>query len=224
MANFKHSSTMRQTMTEYSLKAKLSAEFIGTFFLCFAINITAIHGIVSEYAPYVIAFVLMSMIYTTSFISGAHFNPVVTLALWLRGACHGKGGPAVHHDPDDCWRFASTLSGHLMIVQTTTVELVIEALPAFSAELFFTFALVSVILGVATVEATSDNVYFGAAISLVVLVGALSVGDISWASFNPAVTGALVISGAMKMDDSWVHIVPQIIGSLSAVYLFRDIK
>ena len=72
-------------MTEYSLKAKLSAEFIGTFFLCFAINITAIHGIVSEYAPYVIAFVLMSMIYTTSFISGAHFNPVVTLALWLRG-------------------------------------------------------------------------------------------------------------------------------------------
>lgn len=224
MANFKHSSTMRQAMTEYSLKAKLSAEFIGTFFLCFAINITAIHGIVSEYAPYVIAFVLMSMIYTTSFISGAHFNPVVTLALWLRGACQGKEVLPYIMTQMTAGVFASTLSGHLMMVQTTTVELVIEALPAFSAELFFTFALVSVILGVATVEATSDNVYFGAAISLVVLVGALSVGDISWASFNPAVTGALVISGAMKMGDSWVHIVPQIIGSLSAVYLFREIK
>ena len=87
--------------------------------------------------------------------------------------------------------------------------------------MLFTFALVFVILNVATSDATSGNGYYGAAIALVVLAGALSVGGISGGSFNPAVTGALLTAGALGIDDIWIHIVAQIIGSVSAVYAFK---
>ena len=74
-------------MTEYSLRAKLIAEFIGTFFLALTICTAAVHGSAGDYAPFAIAATLMVMIYGVGYISGAHFNPAVTVAVWLRGAC-----------------------------------------------------------------------------------------------------------------------------------------
>ena len=70
------------------------------------------------------------------------------------------------------------------------------------SELLFTFALVFVILNVATTESNEGNGFYGAAIALVVLAGALTVGDISLASFNPAVSISLVAVGKMAAADS----------------------
>ena len=70
--------------------------------------------------------------------------------------------------------------------------------PSSRAEFLYTFALVFVILNVATSEATEGNGYYGVAIALVVLAGALTVGGISGGSFNPAVTGALFVSGVVE--------------------------
>ena len=50
---------MRRAMTEYSLKAKLTAEFIGTFFLSLTVCTAAVHGLSGGYAPFAIASVLM---------------------------------------------------------------------------------------------------------------------------------------------------------------------
>ena len=66
---------MRRAMTEYSLKAKLTAEFIGTFFLSLTVCTAAVHGLAGGYAPFAIASVLMVMIYAT----GYGFE---TLVLW----------------------------------------------------------------------------------------------------------------------------------------------
>ena len=92
---------------------------------------------------------------------------------------------------------------------------------AISAEFLYTFALVYVILNVATAEATEGNSYYGAAIAFVVLAGALTVGEISGGSFNPAVTGALYVSGVLELSDLWIHLVPQFLAGLFAVQAFN---
>jgi hypothetical protein len=59
--------------------------------------------------------------------------------------------------------------------------------PALLAEFLFTFALVFVVLNVATAKGTSGNSFYGLAIGMTVMSGAFAVGDISGGAFNPAV-------------------------------------
>ena len=68
-------------MSNTSLNSKLAAEFIGTFFLALTICTAAVHGSAGEYAPFAIAATLMVMVYAVGHISGAHFNPAVTVAV-----------------------------------------------------------------------------------------------------------------------------------------------
>ena len=171
-------------MTEYGLKARLTAEFIGTFFLSLTICTAAVHGLAGEYAPFAIASVLMVMIYATGYVSGAHFNPAVTLAVWLRGACQREIVLPYVMVQMIAGVVGSVVSEGLLVTDASSAELVVDMTPAFFSELLFTFALVFVILNVATSDATSGNGYYGAAIALVVLAGALSVGSISGGSFN----------------------------------------
>ena len=73
-------------MTEYTLQQKLIAEFIGTLFLTYTICLTAVWGSSGDFHPgFAIAAILMAMIYSLGYISGAHFNPAVTLAIILAG-------------------------------------------------------------------------------------------------------------------------------------------
>src|SRR3954467_12261498 len=67
---------------------KLVVEFIGTFFLVFTIGMSVRTGAVL--APLAIGSVLMVMIFAGGHISGGHFNPAVTLAVWVRGKAHIK--------------------------------------------------------------------------------------------------------------------------------------
>ena len=89
------------------------------------------------------------------------------------------------------------------------------------SELLFTFALVFVILNVATTESNEGNGFYGAAIAVVVLAGALTVGGISMASFNPAVSLSLVTVGKMAAADLWLHLVPQLFGACAASLVFK---
>src|SRR5258708_36256532 len=69
---------------------KYSAEFIGTFFLVLTIGCTVVGNGAGALAPLAIGSALMVMIYAGGHISGGHFNPAVTLGVWLRGKCEGK--------------------------------------------------------------------------------------------------------------------------------------
>ena len=89
------------------------------------------------------------------------------------------------------------------------------------AEFLFTFALVYVILNVATSEATAGNQYYGAAIASVVFAGAISVGAVSMASFNPAVTISLIAVGKLSIAQSWLHFVPQLTAGVLASLAFN---
>ena len=189
----------------HSMQQKLTTEFIGTFFLSLTICTAAVYGSAGEYAPFGIASTLMVMIYAGGHISGAHYNPAVTVSIYLRGACEKD-----EVLPYIASQVIGAISAALIVenllfpdaLSPVTAELGTDAVVA---ELLFTFALAYVILNVATTESTSGNGYYGAAIALVVFAGAITVGSISLASFNPAVTSALIVSGKLGLADSWMH-------------------
>ena len=203
------------------MNSKLAAEFIGTFFLALTICTAAVHGSAGEYAPFAIAATLMVMIYAVGYISGAHFNPAVTVAVWIRGACDKNDVAPYIGTQLLAGALAAFGSQELLFSETSVASIQMDTTNAISAEFLYTFALVYVILNVATAEGTEGNSYYGAAIAFVVLAGALTVGEISGGSFNPAVTGAMYVSGVLELSDLWIHLVPQFLAGLVAVQAFR---
>src|SRR6187549_3393986 len=61
------------------------AEFIGTFFLVLTIGCTGIASAPGVIPALAIGAVLMVMVYAGGHVSGAHYNPAVTLAVFMRG-------------------------------------------------------------------------------------------------------------------------------------------
>ena len=208
-------------MSEHSLQNKLIAEFIGTFFLALTVCTAAVHGSAGEYAPFAIAATLMVMIYGLGHVSGAHFNPAVTVGVWLRGACEKDEVAPYIAVQVIAGAAAALASTNLLIADPSVTALELDMTQTIGAEFLYTFALVFVILNVATSEATAGNGYYGAAIAFVVLAGALTVGGISGGSFNPAVTGALFVSGVIEAADLWMHLVPQFAAGMLAVQAFK---
>ena len=208
-------------MTEYSMQAKLITEFIGTFFLTLTICTAAAFGTAGSYAPFAIASTLMVMIYAGGHVSGAHYNPAVTISIYMRGACDKSEVAPYIASQVVAGVMGAMVASNVLMPDGEVGPLVMDTGPAFGAELMFTFALAYVILNVATSESTDGNGYYGAAIAFVVLAGALTVGPISGASFNPAVTASLISAGVMGVADSWVHLVPQLIGGVLAALVFN---
>ena len=209
------------TMT-HTMQQKLTTEFIGTFFLSLTICTAAVYGSAGDYAPFGIAATLMVMIYAGGHISGAHYNPAVTVSIYLRGACEKDEVLPYIVSQVIAAVSAAIIVESLLFPDALSPEMVDLGTDAVVAELLFTFALAYVILNVATTESTSGNGYYGAAIALVVLAGAITVGSISLASFNPAVTSALIVSGKLALADSWMHFVPQFVGAIMATYVYKS--
>ena len=73
---------------------KYIVEFIGTFFLVLAVGMNVIGNDPGNFLPpLAIGATLMVMIFAGGHISGGHYNPAVTLAVWLRGRCATKDVP-----------------------------------------------------------------------------------------------------------------------------------
>ncbi len=207
----------------HNIQQKLTTEFIGTFFLSLTICTAAVYGSAGEYAPFGIAATLMVMIYAGGHISGAHYNPAVTVSIYLRGACD-KEEVLPYIASQVIAAVSAAIVAETFKPDAFSLEVAELGTDAVVAELLFTFALAYVILNVATTESTSGNGYYGAAIALVVLAGAITVGSISLASFNPAVTSALIVSGKLTLADSWMHFVPQFIGAVLATYVYKSTR
>jgi aquaporin Z len=200
---------------------KYITEFIGTFFLTLTIAVTAVLS-GSAFAPFAIAGILIVMIYAGGHLSGAHYNPAVTLAVFLRGRCEVKD-VAPYIVVQLIAAALAAFVAKLLIAGDVQPDLLVKQAvqSVLIAEFLFTFALVYVILNVATAKATSGNSYFGLAIGFAVLAGALTVGSISGGAFNPAVTTMLVVIGKLPVADCWMHLLPQIVGAILASLIFK---
>lgn len=202
---------------------KYAVEFIGTFFLVLVIGLTVMNpGGAGAMAPLAIAGVLMVMIYAGGHVSGAHYNPAVTLAVLIRGKV--TPADAVPYVVAQGLAAGAGASLALYLKPDAAVTAMTPAvLPALVGEAVFTFALVWVILNVATTKSTSGNSYYGLAIAGTVLAGAYAVGGISGGAFNPAVALALGIWGLVKWADLWIHLAGSLGGAVAAAFVFKSL-
>src|SRR5882672_6649845 len=129
---------------------KYLTESIGTFFLVLTIGCTVIGRDPHVVAPLAIGAVLMVMIYAGGHISGAHYNPAVTLAVWMRGRIEMK-------DAIMYWiaQVAGAVVAALLVTYlfdkgaaTDCADLPSTNIKAIVAELLGTFALAYVVLNV----------------------------------------------------------------------------
>lgn len=197
---------------------KYIAEIIGTFFLTYTVCLTAGK---SELAPIAIGLSLAVMIFAGGHLSGAHYNPAVTVAVWLRGKCNTTDMVVYIF----CQTVAAVVAALIAacLIGKGADPKPFEFSKLIIAEGIGTFALAWVVLNVATTKANANNSFYGAAIGLTVTVGAVAVGGISGAAFNPAVaTGAV----GMKLLDAgqlWAYWVFCILGGAVAALTFKGI-
>jgi aquaporin Z len=199
-------------------------ELIGTFFLVLAIGMTATSGTAA--APLAIGSMLMAMVYMGGHVSGAHYNPAVTVGMLLRGGMvKADVAPYVAAQLLGAWLAAM---GVLFVTGSTFAPAPgadVSMGAALLAEILVTFALMLVILNVASADATKGNSYFGLAIGFTVAAGAYTVGPVSGGAFNPAVgIGPIMvdaISGDGGFGNLWLYLVGPVVGGAAAVPVFR---
>lgn len=196
-------------------------EFIGTFFLVLTVGMAVLQpNSIGLWAPLAIGSVLAVMVFAGGHISGGHYNPAVSLSVYMRKKLSLQ-------DLGAYW-IAQLLAGVVAALTTLYFKghgaespLAPDHLKAFIAEFLFTFALCYVVLNVATAKATSGNSYFGWAIGFTVLVGAYAVGSISGGAFNPAVALGITILNLSAWSNIWIYFFANLLGGAAAALVFN---
>ncbi len=170
-------------------------EFIGTFFL---VSAALLGGGPAAAATLVV------MVYAGAHISGANYNPAVSLGLVIRGKLDVADMIAYWVCQFVAAICAAFLVTHLKGPGSVTTFHLTHALVA---EVLGTFALVFVVLNVATAKANAGNSYFGLAIGGTVLGMALAFGSFSGGAFNPAVA-----LGVALYNNDWNHLWIYLVG------------
>ena len=199
-------------------------EFIGTFFLVLTIGLTVIPG--DPFAPLAIGSALMVMVYMGGHISGAHYNPAVSLAVFMRGKMEAKE-MVIYWGAQIVGAFVATVVVYLCLSETFAPAPGSGStlLGVLLVEFLFTFALALVVLNSATAKGTEGNSFYGLAIGFTVMVGAFAGGEISGGAFNPAVgVGPIlmdVIAGGGSIGNIWIYLVAPLAGGAVAAYVFK---
>jgi aquaporin Z len=206
------------------MKMAYATELVGTYFLVLTVGLTSLSQ--SPFAPLAIGSALMIMVYMGGHVSGAHYNPAVTLAVWMRGKLPGG-------DVAPYW-IAQLIGAALAALTVLYVTgRTFAAAPgvdvtwdrALAVEALFTFALALVVLNSATARQTEKNSFYGLAIGFTIVVAAFAGGAISGGAFNPAVgIGPMVIDTLMgrgALGNAWLYIVGPFAGAIGAALFFR---
>ena len=203
---------------------KYIIEFLGTFFLVLIIGLSQ--------NPLAIGLGLAVLVYMGAHISGAHYNPVVSLAMLVNDQIELKEfsfylasqllGSVV------ATYFIMSLGNDFEVISNTN-----DISSFFVAEILFTFLLVFVILNVALNKNLKGNQFYGLAIGLTVTAGAFAVGNISGGVFNPAVSfgpslfsfiDPQVVGTNVSSSDFFIYyLISGIIGSVIASYLYKKV-
>jgi len=211
---------------------KYAVEFIGTFFLVLTVGCAVLpHAGTGRptpldiLPPLAIGSILMVMIFAGGHVSGAHYNPAVTLAVFVRGRC-SIVDLVCYIMVQIAGGLAAALVTMFLIpgVQRNTSALAPDVQRALVAEFLFTFALCYVVLNAATAKGTSGNSFYGLAIGFTVFVGAVSVGSISGGAFNPAVATGITVMGLSALENIWIFLAANFAGGLVAGIVFRLIN
>ena len=212
---------------------KLVGEFIGTFFLVLA-GTGAI--VVNEYSKGAIThagiaitfgLVVMALIYALGDVSGAHFNPAVTIAFTVAGKF-----PLAQVLPYIVSQVIGALAASYLLLYlfpnnsvhlgATLPAAGISAVQAFIMELLLTFLLMFVIMKVAH-GSKEVGMFAGIAIGSVVLLEAMFAGPICGASMNPARSLAPAIASG-NLQHIWVYLIAPVVGAIASIFLYQYLK
>jgi len=196
---------------------KYITEFIGTFFLVLVVALTGNAAAIGA--------VLMVMVFAGGHISGAHYNPAVTLAILIRGKVSGyDAGIYIIVQIVAAAVAALIARWYVGDMSVVTLELNGRILKAFISELLGTFALAYVVLNVATSKGTTGNSFYGLAIGFTVFAMASTFGAISGGAFNPAVAIGATIIEAFAFKNIWIYLVACFGGGVLAALVFNFVN
>ena len=211
-----------------SLTQKFLAELIGTAFLVFIITGTAVFGI--SYGSIYAAFVLCSMIYVFGRISGGHFNPAVTIPMFLRQKISLM--ECIYYI---IAQISGGFIGSILVGLCNRASFKYMAgnyienddgkgfFSAFLIEVILTFGLVFVIFA-STIKANNFGNLTGLIVGISLFFLGIAGGNVSGGSLNPARSIAPAIiqafDGSKKpLKQLWLYILAPIIGGVAAGYL-----
>jgi aquaporin Z len=191
-------------------------EFLGTFFVVLAVSLTE--------NPMAIGLIYLALIYVGARVSGAHYNPSITLALWLRGefATHRIWGywAAQLLGAFVALVFEYKLSGSLFTPDIAPED---QVFFICALEFLFTFVLCYVFLATRTIKAIRESHLYGIILGFT-LVGLTSMGGL----FNAAIgCASLVLRGIYggdiqvhMLNNILVYIVCPLLGAVAAGFAF----
>jgi aquaporin Z len=208
---------------------KLIAEFIGTLFLTLTVCMTSYAKVSSDLQPLAIGVVLIGLIYAGGYISGAIFNPAVTVAIWLRGRLNTKEAGTYM-----VAQFLGGIAAALLTMVLTSAKPIVFPIasppqyfgivPAVLAEILGAFALVWVVLNVATSKSTENNSFYGLSVGFTVVGLVYTLGSVSGSVFNPAVAVATNVAQLGNWSNMWIYLIGGFGGAALAGIVYKFVN
>lgn len=201
---------------------KCFVEFFGTFLLCLTILCCVLLKVDPVLCPFVIGFVLMVLVYAGGPISGGHYNPVVSLTVFLIGRMGSKKTllycifqifGAAYASLMFLWFFAP--------IADTIVSPQYSFLPLLFAEVTFSILLIYTVIFTAVSKRIQGNGYYGLAIGTSLMIGVATVGSVCLTAFNPAVAISLGLLNVAPVSIVLITIIANIIAAFATCFLFK---
>ena len=212
------------------LNPEYISEMIGSFFLVFTVCICVLQTNV-VLAPLSIGTILVALVFATGNVSGAHFNPAVSLVIHLVHPGKMPLSKTLKFIAIQCFSgfVASMLCWWIMgKTFTLTPGENRTAFDVMCVETFFSTALCLVVLNVATTRQDANNQYFGLAIGFTVVSSAFAIGPVSGCAINPAVSFGLMIVNFLHTGSGLAYFIvycgTPLIGSFIASVLYAQIR
>lgn len=211
------------------------AELVGTFGWVLTLALVSVRNEsifnisdATNMTPLPIGFMFTSIIFTFGYISGSHFNPAVSIAVFLVRQmqltqccayilCQLAGGLAAGV-------VAMIIQGNKDIFVPSVSNSYVSS--GIFSELIFTFAMCLVVLNIAY-SRQSGNFFYGFAVGMTISAGSASAGRISGGAFNPAAASGLQLAMCLagRCDDLksiWVYWLAPVVGAILAAILFSQ--
>lgn len=222
------------TEKQFYWPKKFLSELIGTAFLVFVITGIPTFNSAAEYSgSFEAAFVLTSMIYVFGRISGGHFNPAVTIPMFLR-----KKITLIECGYYICAQIIGAFIGSICVglcnkgdfsyLSANQVKYVFEIkawdyISCFLIEVILTFGFVFVIFA-STIKANNFGNLTGLIVGMSLYFLSITGAGVSGGSLNPARSFSPAIIVAFKgntnpLKDLWLFIIAPIAGGIAAGYL-----
>ncbi|KAG0536027.1 hypothetical protein BDA96_03G029000 [Sorghum bicolor] len=220
-------------MISVQFMQKIIAEVLGTYFMIFAgcgsvvVNLSTNGTVTFPGICAVWGLVVMVLVYSVGHISGAHFNPAVTVAFATCGRFPWKQVPS-YAVAQVLGSTLASLTLRVVFGGATAHEHFFGTAPsgtvaqAVVLEFVISFYLMFVVSGVAT-DNRAIGELAGLAVGATVLLNVLVAGPITGASMNPARTlGPAIVAGRYR--SIWVYMVGPVCGTVTGAWAYNLVR